>query len=82
MQSFVLLSVLFDDFKVSILTEEVSRFLPDTIRNASKWKDISFGDGTGIVFFRASNSTFRESICDSQPFLCELDMREWRNRQY
>ena len=55
MQSLVLLSLLFDDFKVSILTEEVSRFLPDTIRNASKWKGVSFGDGTDIVFFRFSS---------------------------
>lgn len=63
MQSLVLLSLLFDDFKVSILTEEVSRFLPDTIRNASKWKSILFGDGTDIVFL---NFYLYQSVCHTQ----------------
>ena len=62
MQSFVLLSLLFDDFKVSILTEEVSRFLPHTIRNASKWKGILFGDGTDIVFLKFSQHSGNQFV--------------------
>ena len=47
-----------------------------------RWKRYCFLQ----VFFHqsvtVSYSTLREPICDCQPFLGELDMREWRNSLY